>query len=567
MAGAQSVVWAQGPVTPSVKEQIMLPGAPVPFPVSLDEPGLTPKEDLMKLNTEGTELDQFSPVSGDGATFYIADVLLEGNSVFSDLDLRPIILPLLDEEVSFGDLKRAAEEMTRLYRINGFVTSYAFVPPQKITDDTVTFTIVEGKYSDVDVKDNVYFKDKVYVRDLGIEASDVVNVQDLEAGLRTIGSRPDRKLRGYLKEGKVPGATELILKAEEENPIHISYAFNNRGSKFTHRARHKINVTHNNLTGNGDSMRLSFTVAEELAVAGLDMLYDFPDFANDRTYHFQYGKTKTRLRKHLKDDDIDGLTLVYGAGVTQQFKRTPLYQLEGYLGFTATDSKTTFLDDKITYDRMRVLSLGPRWEFTDRGGRTFVNSTLNLGIPGLLGGSKRKDPLASKVNAGGQFQYLEGSLARIQRMPWDTLIVSQFAGQLSYTALTVTEQMSLGGMYTVRGYPESDYLADSGLRGSLEYRIPAIPPLGKWDRYITDERLLSESLFFTVFVEGAQGFNHKRQRSDSKKTKTLLSAGVGMRGYLNEDTNFQLDFGFPFGEPSTDKDRMQVHVALEAGFY
>lgn len=46
------------------------------------------------------------------------------------------------------------------------------------------------------------------------------------------------------------------------------------------------------------------------------------------------------------------------------------------------------------------------------------------------------------------------------------------AVQVSPDKLVSAEQFDLGGVYSVRGYPQSDYLGDYGVSGSAELRVP-----------------------------------------------------------------------------------------------
>ena len=69
-------------------------------------------------------------------------------------------------------------------------------------------------------------------------------------------------------------------------------------------------------------------------------------------------------------------------------------------------------------------------------------------------------------------------LAQVQlahRLPDELLgteIIARFDTQLASDALVGIEKFSVGGMRTVRGYRENQYVRDNGLVASVEFRIP-----------------------------------------------------------------------------------------------
>ena len=50
------------------------------------------------------------------------------------------------------------------------------------------------------------------------------------------------------------------------------------------------------------------------------------------------------------------------------------------------------------------------------------------------------------------------------------------------------------------------------------------------------------------------------------KRKFLLGVGFGVRVDFDDTASLRFDYGFPVGNPSTDKNRPQVHISITAGF-
>lgn len=187
------------------------------------------------------------------------------------------------------------------------------------------------------------------------------------------------------------------------------------------------------------------------------------------------------------------------------------------------------------------------------------------GIPGFLGGSKENDPGASRVNSGGNFIYYTAGVARIQRLPESMYFVLRANGQWTNDTLTSVEEFRAGGAYSVRGYPESDAVGDYGYNFSAELNTP-IPFLPKdWEIPYAKKKTV-DALRLVGFVDGAQTFFRERISETTVKDSLLLGTGLGVRVNLDTNISLQLDFGWPIGDDSSEKNSIQTHIALKAGF-
>ena len=108
-------------------------------------------------------------------------------------------------------------------------------------------------------------------------------------------------------------------------------------------------------------------------------------------------------------------------------------------------------------------------------------------------------------------------------------------GQAAPQPLINTEQISAGGLNTVRGYLIATQLGDSGAIGSLEFRSPSF--IGSAKEKDNEWRVYG-------FVDGGKLFVNSTLPGE-KRTHDLGSVGVGSRfRYLNHITG-SLDLGVP----------------------
>jgi hemolysin activation/secretion protein len=111
-------------------------------------------------------------------------------------------------------------------------------------------------------------------------------------------------------------------------------------------------------------------------------------------------------------------------------------------------------------------------------------------------------------------------------------------------------------MQSVRGYFETQALADSGVLGSIELRSPHLA-----QRYIDTINKLQA----LAFVDGGQGWI-QQALSGSPSSNTLASVGLGMRFQLWKYFVGAADLGFPLTSVGTvhkGDPKLHFNVATE----
>ncbi|AYG43332.1 ShlB/FhaC/HecB family hemolysin secretion/activation protein [Pseudomonas sp. Leaf58] len=82
-------------------------------------------------------------------------VRFEGGTVFPLSDLREHYQPLIGHETTLGELQQYTERLTQRYRQEGYLLSYALLPPQDVADGRVNVVLVEGYLRDCHVDGDI----------------------------------------------------------------------------------------------------------------------------------------------------------------------------------------------------------------------------------------------------------------------------------------------------------------------------------------------------------------------------------------------------------------------------
>jgi hemolysin activation/secretion protein len=104
--------------------------------------------------------------------------------------------------------------------------------------------------------------------------------------------------------------------------------------------------------------------------------------------------------------------------------------------------------------------------------------------------------------------------------------------------LPSSEQLQLGGANSVRGYPEGEYLADTGGTLNAEWVFPrAFKSLHKY-------------AYPVVFMDMGAG-RLKRVDTDEKRHRFLMGAGVGVRFQIDRYFSLRMDWAKRLGDRPT----------------
>jgi len=173
--------------------------------------------------------------------------------------------------------------------------------------------------------------------------------------------------------------------------------------------------------------------------------------------------------------DISGSSEFYEVSYRQPLMRTPLAEFALSLGMTYRTGQTfTFQGptpfgigpDENGISRTNVLTFGQDYVRREQFGAWVVRSQFRLGM-GLFDVTTSQAP----NNPDGYFFAWNGQVQRVQLLGRDHFLIIQGDVQLTGDALLPSEQFSIGGGQSLRGYRQNARSGDNGFRFSIEDRI------------------------------------------------------------------------------------------------
>ena len=510
--------------------------------------------------------------------------------------------------ISLEVLEDARLAITNLYVNDGYINSGAVLPEQPVDQRVVKFQIVEGRLTDIPVtfvdkdgnpidenslgpvksKGIVGFFQRVIrplreairrrlflhrrryiVQRIQYASGPPLNILRLKDELEVLRQDPKiNTINAELKPAAVAGESALDVRVQEANPYQLGVQFSNRRPPSVGSTALDVLASDQDVTGRGDRLFLRYDVLsgpiDDLKPEGAkDFSADYviPITPADTTLEFNFSRTDTIVvdrtfqKLHItSQSDSTSFTLRQplwrrptAEPATKDSRGIPSYEFDVFVGGALRDNRTTLLGRPFSFspgdingtEHITALRFGQ--ELTVRNERDAFSgrSTFGLGVPWF--DSTANHPGGRFLDWVGQAQYVH--------LIGKTDIQAVFRGtaQFSDRSLLTLEQFALGGVETVRGYPENYLVRDQAVVGNVEFHVPA------WRKNGNDLVTL------VPFYDAGYGMNrvHRTGRSEA-----LDAVGLGLLLNPSRHVNVQLYYGAALQHHDSDS-----HDVENLGFH
>ncbi|MBU4264329.1 MAG: BamA/TamA family outer membrane protein [Proteobacteria bacterium] len=468
------LLWAFSPA--ALAADGIAPGAERPGENRPELPGFLPETPRPGVVLPPAPPSQPPIPPGGGPEFELSGVTFEGNTVFSDQELKSIAGPFLKHRVTFADLDELRYQLTRHYTDSGYVNSGVVLKPgQEIEDGMVTFQVLEGRLDEVRVSGARRLRPD-YVRDrIWPDPARPFNTHSLQERFQLLLRDPlIERMNGELRPGTGPGEAVLNLDVIRARPWELSLNVDNHRPPSTGAERAYLAGVVRNLTGYGDALDFAIGVsdgAEEGSAA-----YSIPVTARDSRLLLRFDETDASvIEEPLENLDIESETRSLELGLVHPVYRSLRRTISLGAFLARRENETSLLDEPFSFSRgaddgeTRVTVVRLSQEFIDRtyDQALALRSIFSFGINALdstIHGDDRPD--SQFVAWLGQTQYARRLSERGIRL------ILRGDLQLANDELLDLERFPVGGARTVRGYRENELVRDNGYAVSAELRYP-----------------------------------------------------------------------------------------------
>ena len=383
--------------------------------------------------------------------------------------------------ISAKDIQNLMSELTAKYINKGFVTARVYLPAQDLTQGTLQLLIIEGKVTDIhqDEGDGV-----VYLGNILPDAKgQPFNLRDLEQAIEQLNRLASNNASFTLEPGEYAGETIINLHNNPSKRWHVSTSYDNRGSDSTGQNQigtslaldnplginDYLSVTHRRSQHYSDSYKGSSSTSvvyiapygySTFTLLGAHSIYDSPLYAPSGMTLNTRGDTKQ-------------LSLLWDYVVYRN--QSDRLTLSGQVSGKETKSYLQDVLLDVSSRRLSILDLDVSYNTNIYGGLANVDVGFSKGLS--LWGALKDDTSLSKDMPKAQFHKLRLSGGYFKQFMMGQQLFSishQLSAQYALDRLYGSEQMSIGGLYTVRGLKNDSLAGDHGyyLRNDLSWYYP-----------------------------------------------------------------------------------------------
>jgi hemolysin activation/secretion protein len=468
---------------------------------------------------------------------FVRQIRVAGNTALPEKIIAEIAAPFTQRFVDAADLETLRYRLTEAYVSRGYVNSGVVLPNQTVQDGIVTYQVIEGRLTGIDVTGTKALSPDYVSSRLQRGITSPLNTTDIERTIQIVLQDPNiAQINSELVPGTSNGEASLHASVTESKRYALFASIANDEPPNVGSVLGELNGVVRDLTGFGDALALHYGRTDGVNEGGVAWTMPVTPADTAVTLHWDYNGAGV-VSAAFSDLNISSTTVTYGVSVSQPLYRTIEEALKLSVSLDQRSEDTFLLNQPFSFTpgfvdgraAATIMRLG--LDYTDRRADHVLalRTTINRGLPIFGATSSATQPNADFTYWLGQAQYV--------RAIGDNQIVARGGLQLSGAPLFPFEQLSIGGPDTVRGFPVNTLLVDNGVLLSLEARFPIarfrLPWIGG-----------AESVLRVApFTDFGSGWNTAQP---TPAPNTLASIGVGLLWAIDEAVSAQIYYGHGF---------------------
>ena len=407
------------------------------------------------------------------ATFLAKRFVFIGNTKVSSETLNTLVAGYLNRPITFNDLKNAADLIAEYYRAQGLLVKTQ-IPQQDVTEGVVTIEIMEAslgailidnkskRVSDARVEKWIYN---------AIPRNTSLSLSALDRALLTLNDLPDIEVTSSLQEGGKRGETNVLLTVTDKPLVDGMVGVDNFGQSSTGQNRATANLNVNGPLGLGEQVNVYGLHTEGTNYGRVALTA--PIGSNGLRVGINGSYLSYRvINSSFNQLFANGTSSTGGAELTYPIIRSRpanLFLLTNYNYSSFINNANSAITSQYSTS---VFLGGLSGNLLDG----FAGGGINSGSLMASGGSVNlnnspslpSDVIGPQVN--GNFTKLRYAANRLQAITSGLSVYLGASGQIANKNLDPSEQLYLGGPYSVRAYATGQGNASQGNLMTFELR-------------------------------------------------------------------------------------------------
>jgi len=428
----------------------------------------------------------------------------ESQNLYDIRVLRDIMLqPGQPREVSLRTIQGLTQYILSVYQDNHYAGVYVYVPEgaikggAELVDGILPIKVIEAPIAETEVKfynvdgnevEKGYLRRSAIQKWSPVKVGEVGNERALNYFVNLLNLNPDRYVSTVVTKGAEPNTLAVEYDVYETDPWHYFIQVDNSGTR-DRRWAPKVGLINTNLLGIDDRFTAVYQATPDSTIEetySVFASYDFPLMCPQLRLNLYGGYSEFDINPESGPFDFLGSGKFYGGVLRYNFfqKEDWFFDVTGSLSHE--ESKVTpslfpeFLESDVKMDLW-----GAGIDIHRRNDMTSTSFTFNR--IESMGGSDREEFTLARAGTDPDFSIYTTSANH--NMYLDKEKVQQLRGSFRWITsnerLVPAKMTAFGGMYSVRGYDEYEFIADGGVLASVQYEFDLVRHGNLFKRPIT----------------------------------------------------------------------------------
>ncbi|MFC1659666.1 ShlB/FhaC/HecB family hemolysin secretion/activation protein [Pseudomonadota bacterium] len=390
--------------------------------------------------------------------------------------------------ITKSNLNTIQTEITNYYISKGYTNTRVYFDTNRLNSERVLIIfIAEGHIKDIELNNNSKLDSKLPFRKstkkftaFPLMKNKPFNLRDFEQGIDQMNRLASNNAKMESRPGEVGGYSDIVITNTISNPTRIDISYDNSGQKSTGQNKRKISLSQDNLLALNDNLYINYTKDDENHSSDRNSKSIYTSLSVPLGYWTltgSYSKSKylTTVRELSTTVRTKGRTSTENYKIDRVITRGKRHKTKLGTELTKKDTRTYIGNERIDTGT-RKLTIGT--VFLDNtlytnAGTFYLKPSYTEGLSVLRAKKDSDTMLRTNPHAQYELMKLYGYYTRNfkTKLPFNYMLT--FDSQYSWDTLYGSEQFSIGGEYTVRGFHENSISGDHGynIRNDIKINV------------------------------------------------------------------------------------------------
>ena len=423
----------------------------------------------------------------------IKEVRFLNSKVLSSFRQKKIVKPFIGKCLEAETLASIIKSVNNYYQNAGYITTQVKVPKQNLQSGIFELQIIEGRVGEIIFGKNRVIEKMQKFMAFGDAKGDVLNINDINQGIYQINRLQSNQAVMKIAPGSKVGESLITIDNNKKFPAKFTISKDNLGNNFTGIQRTNFSSSLDNVLFLNDNFNLNYSTN----LHDNNKIKDSKSFSGSVSIPFKYNSFSydfSRSEFKGQNQGKSGAISLTGFSQSSKIALDRLLMSNVKLKITANASltsktSTSYLNKEKIASSERKLSIA-NFGLT---ASSYLNDTTSIYLnPSYSRGLKlmnaQKDQAGSlNIIPRAQFDALKfyanfSKKFNFAKIHAPLIFTSEMNAQYARRTLFGSEQFSVGGYYSVRGFRENYINGDSGyyFRNKLNFNLGSfVAPFAK----------------------------------------------------------------------------------------